>query len=700
MKRKYGLEPLFELKDGTIPIEMMYPEEGHCFRVRPNPTQFPTWDHLEDPKHSLLILYEDGKPLGPAHEPLDLVRQFGFGRYAYWDGILYFSSSDNSNPLKNGRTYTIEHSTAFHSERAFHLKDGTIPAEMVYQERGHCFRFWPNPTQFPTWDDLGDPHRSCLTLYEDGKPLGPAHEPLDLVRQIGFGRYAYWDRVLYFSSSDNSNPFENGRTYTIEHSTAFHSERAFHLKDGTIPAEMVYQERGHCFRFWPNPTQFPTWDDLGDPHRSCLTLYEDGKPLGPAHEPLDLVRQIGFGRYAYWDRVLYFSSSDNSNPLENGRTYTIENSTRLDPEVAFDMKDGTMTAEMIYQERGYCFRVRPSPTQFPTWDDPSDPSHSCLILYEDGKPLGPAHEPLDLVRQIGFGRYAYWDRVLYFSSSDNSNPLENGRTYTIENSPDLYFKRQIEYCLGIIRNYVRYLNADDLVFQNHRVLEVGAGRSMGTALMMACLGAEVVVVDRYLPTWDKEFHPAFFSELKEQLPSLFPWANVQPIHQVLANQSFECDVVQTVHGRLEDLTTRFEEYFDIHVSNACLEHLEHTEAAFHALARSLKPKAFGAHQVDFRDHSNFANPLDFLLLSEKTHKENWTGNRYIHGNRMRQDQMSECLRQAGFRNFTFTTEMSADADYLEEFLPRLRAATESPFRFYPHHQLCILSGFYNFSREN
>ncbi|MDX1411285.1 MAG: methyltransferase domain-containing protein [Nitrospirales bacterium] len=344
--------------------------------------------------------------------------------------------------------------------------------------------------------------------------------------------------------------------------------------------------------------------------------------------------------------------------------------------------------------------MRPNPEQFPTWDDVSDPNHSCLILFEDGKQLGPAHEPIDLVRQIGLGRYAYWDRVLYFSSSDNSNPLKNGRTYTIENSPDLYFERQVDYCLGTVRSYVTNLNTDDRVFKNQSVLEIGAGRSMGTALTMACLGAKVVVVDRYLPTWDENFHPHFFAKLKERLNTIFPWADVQQINQVVARQSFECDLVQTVHERLEDLPNQFEGNFDIHVSNACLEHLEHTEAAFQTLARSLRPGAIGAHQVDFRDHSNFSNPLGFLLLSEKAHKEKWTGKRYIHGNRMRQDQMSECLRQAGFCNFTFTTEMSADSEYLEDFLPQLRASTESPFRFYPQDQLSILSGFYQFRRED
>ncbi|MEI6503638.1 MAG: tetratricopeptide repeat protein, partial [Armatimonadota bacterium] len=56
---------------------------------------------------------------------------------------------------------------------------------------------------------------------------------------------------------------------------------------------------------------------------------------------------------------------------------------------------------------------------------------SELVLLEDGKPLGPAHSLHQLIRDEGKGRYSHWGRTgLYFSSSDNSDPLTNGRQYT------------------------------------------------------------------------------------------------------------------------------------------------------------------------------------------------------------------------------------------------------------------------------
>lgn len=63
--------------------------------------------------------------------------------------------------------------------------------------------------------------------------------------------------------------------------------------------------------------------------RSTLQLFEEGKPLGPAHSPHDYIKKEGNGRFSHWNNVLYLSTSDNSNPRINGRTYTIK--TRLMP---------------------------------------------------------------------------------------------------------------------------------------------------------------------------------------------------------------------------------------------------------------------------------------------------------------------------------------------------------------------------------
>jgi hypothetical protein len=62
-----------------------------------------------------------------------------------------------------------------------------------------------------------------LRLFEDGKQLGPPHQMHDLIRNKGLGGFSHWGRSLYFSTSDNSDPRQNGREYTLETSLSVES---------------------------------------------------------------------------------------------------------------------------------------------------------------------------------------------------------------------------------------------------------------------------------------------------------------------------------------------------------------------------------------------------------------------------------------------------------------------------------------------
>ena len=64
-------------------------------------------DNMKESAKSKLVLYEDGKPLGPPHSLHDDIRTKGGGRYSHWQANIYFSASDNSDPNKNGRKYAF-----------------------------------------------------------------------------------------------------------------------------------------------------------------------------------------------------------------------------------------------------------------------------------------------------------------------------------------------------------------------------------------------------------------------------------------------------------------------------------------------------------------------------------------------------------------------------------------------------------------
>jgi hypothetical protein len=65
-------------------------------------------DSSEHPERSIYILYENDTPLKPGHWAHDFIRQYGKGAYSHWGKALYFSTSDNSNPITNGRVYRLK----------------------------------------------------------------------------------------------------------------------------------------------------------------------------------------------------------------------------------------------------------------------------------------------------------------------------------------------------------------------------------------------------------------------------------------------------------------------------------------------------------------------------------------------------------------------------------------------------------------
>jgi hypothetical protein len=76
--------------------------------------------------------------------------------------------------------------------------------------------FAPAPEYEELSDSLDRPTRSPLVIYENGKPLGPAHSLHIDIHKLGHGRFSHWTNVGFiFSSSDGTDPRTNGRTYRV-----------------------------------------------------------------------------------------------------------------------------------------------------------------------------------------------------------------------------------------------------------------------------------------------------------------------------------------------------------------------------------------------------------------------------------------------------------------------------------------------------
>jgi hypothetical protein len=71
------------------------------------------------------------------------------------------------------------------------------------------------PEHVDTADDVQHPRRSRLMLFEDGQPVGFAHQTHADIVKHGGGRYSHWQQSLIFSSTDGTDPNTNGRRYAV-----------------------------------------------------------------------------------------------------------------------------------------------------------------------------------------------------------------------------------------------------------------------------------------------------------------------------------------------------------------------------------------------------------------------------------------------------------------------------------------------------
>lgn len=274
---------------------------------------------------SSLRLLEDGRHLGPVGAGHDDIRQQGGGRFSHWSSTVFFSTSDNSDPRTNGRVYTVvppadcslptgdspwASAKVLCSPTSRESVPVTWSVEPFSRETirpmGGCLYAVSPRGRLPSDSESF----STVLLLEDGRLLARSHLTSHEIIDLGKDAYGHWGEDVLFASSDGSDPRTNGRSYCVA------SARAFRFDHARLKPEA---EEGHCWVLESLPAEWSS--DKDGPSR--LRLLEDGKPLGPGHALHDQVRETGQGTFCHWGTTLFFSTSDGSSPLTNGRTYTV-----------------------------------------------------------------------------------------------------------------------------------------------------------------------------------------------------------------------------------------------------------------------------------------------------------------------------------------------------------------------------------------
>jgi hypothetical protein len=89
-----------------------------------------------------------------------------------------------------------------------------LESDEMSREEGLAYCYWA-PLLAVEGDDPVNPHRSSYVLLEDEQVIGTPHTVHSEIREKGRGLWSHWGQNIFFSSSDGTDPRQNGREYAL-----------------------------------------------------------------------------------------------------------------------------------------------------------------------------------------------------------------------------------------------------------------------------------------------------------------------------------------------------------------------------------------------------------------------------------------------------------------------------------------------------
>jgi SAM-dependent methyltransferase len=187
-----------------------------------------------------------------------------------------------------------------------------------------------------------------------------------------------------------------------------------------------------------------------------------------------------------------------------------------------------------------------------------------------------------------------------------------------------------------------------------RILEIGPGINLGVGLIFALTGAEKYFgLDIYMD-------PQLFAAAQyEAIPYLLELvAGGQRLRRVDTVMTVKNGTVEFAKDRIEYLYPR--QSYDIPLpdgsldyvfSHATMEHVADPERTVQAIHHVLVKGGLTAHQIDMRDHADFAKPLEFLKVDDETWRKQGQDPARVawNLNRWRLSDFGSAFERAGFR---------------------------------------------------
>jgi hypothetical protein len=274
--------------------------------------------------------------------------------------------------------------------------------------------------------------RSQLILYQDSRPLGPAHSRHDDIRHLGGGAYSHWKEQLYFSTPDGSDPRTNGHAYSVTSSTELpRGLQALLLATATIWFAVLgrHLHRRHGKMIIDNVAQLSRRlerNNIAQLSRGLKRIIMD-----------NIARLSRASKRIIIDTVECFDAAQIlcalKRTLSGPMPLCLIGTACLVPLLLTPELRITVAANEIQPEIGKAYVATLPSAMYHVFQAPSDdnanPLQSQLRIYENRHPVGPPHSLHDAIRENGGGSYSHWRGHLIFSASDDSDPRSNNRTY-------------------------------------------------------------------------------------------------------------------------------------------------------------------------------------------------------------------------------------------------------------------------------
>jgi SAM-dependent methyltransferase len=234
-----------------------------------------------------------------------------------------------------------------------------------------------------------------------------------------------------------------------------------------------------------------------------------------------------------------------------------------------------------------------------------------------------------------------------------------------------------EYAFRVVRSHLERVGWNDL--SGRRILELGPGDSLASAVIGRALGAdEVILLDAgNFATRELQPYLALATHLRER--GLVPpdLTRCTSVEEILTR----CNARYLTNG-LHDLRKLADGSVDLVFSQAVLEHVRRDELA-ETLAETYRIAAPGgvtSHQVDLKDHLGGA--LNHLRFTQRTWESEWMAASGFYTNRVRYTEMKDLFERAGW-----TVELAVPQRWSD--LPTARESLAEQFRSLPADELLV-----------